>query len=278
MLSNLKNEIAIAAKKNYAVAGFNVFGIEDSRPVIAAAERLNVPTLFMINKLAYDYMPIEYWASMLLPIAKDAKVPVSLHLDHTRSVEDAIRAIEAGFTSVMYDGSQLSIEENIRNTNLVAKEAKKRNVVVEGEIGSVPYADIPGHAADLSTTTEMLKEYSSKANADWIAVSVGQIHRLKDSKSVINFDSFNKLQNITDKPLIIHGGTGIKDEDLVALCEKSVGKVNFGTSLRVAFGNELRKQVIENVNEYDRLKLFVEPSKAVEEAAIESIKRIVPFK
>jgi fructose-bisphosphate aldolase class II len=150
--------------------------------------------------------------------------------------------------------------------------------MVEGEIGSVPYADIPGHAVDLSTTREMLEEYASKTEVDWIAVSVGQIHRLCDSKSKINFDAFEKLQNVTEKPLVIHGGTGIKDEDLRELCGKNVGKVNFGTSLRVAFGNELRKQVIENVNEYDRLKLFVEPSKAVGEAAAESIKRITPFK
>jgi fructose-bisphosphate aldolase class II len=278
MLSNLKKEIQIASKEKYAVAGFNIFGIEDARPVIKTAELLNVPTLLMINKLASDYMPIEYWVSMLLPLARDAKVPVSIHLDHTRDVDTAIKAIEAGFTSVMYDGSQLPIEENIRNTNIVAREARKRNVTLEGEIGSVPYADIPGHAMDLSTSREMLLEYATKTDVDWIAVSVGQIHRLQNATSNIDFKAFENLKAVTEKPLVIHGGTGIKEEDLRALCMANVGKVNFGTSLRIAFGTELRKQVIENKDEFDRLKLFVKPSMAVGHAAEESINKVLPIK
>ncbi len=274
MLSNLKNEINFAAKNKFAIAGFNVFGVEDSLAVVKAAEEMNVPTLFMINKLAVEYMPVENWAGMLLPIAENAKIPVSLHLDHCKDYETVIRAIKAGFTSVMYDGSQLSVEENIKNTNDIARVAKIFNVSVEGEIGSVPYADIPGHAKDIITLPEELKTYAQESHADWIAIAIGQIHRLQGEKSNINFEQFDRLKTTTSKPLIIHGGTGIKEEDLHKLCSENIGKVNFGTSLRVAFGEALRIEVAQNKKEFDRLKLFKVPADAVKQAAIQSIKSV----
>jgi fructose-bisphosphate aldolase, class II len=137
MLSNLKKEIAAASNHTGVVVGFNVFGFEDANAVLKAAELLNYPVALMLNKLAIQTLPIESWAGLLLPLAERAKVPVSVHLDHCKDFNTILRAIHYGFTSVMFDGSQLPVDENIRLTKEVVKVASCFNVSVEGEIGSV---------------------------------------------------------------------------------------------------------------------------------------------
>lgn len=263
MICNMKTIIKEAANSNYIVPGFNVFGYEDAIAVVRAAEELNKPSLLMINKLAADYMPIEYWGKLLRAIAEDAKVPISVHLDHCKNFDLIIRAIKSGFSSVMYDGSQLPIEENIKRTKEITKVAKVFDVSVEGEIGSVPYADIPGHAKDLLTKVDDAVRFTTETNVDWVAVAIGQVHRLQHTKSEINFDILKEIQNNISKPIVIHGGSGIKETDLIKMTKYKVGKINVGTSLRMAFGEELKHQVIKNPEEFDRIKLFSEPSKAV---------------
>lgn len=263
MICNMKTIIKEAANSNYIVPGFNVFGYEDAIAVVRAAEELNKPSLLMVNKLATDYMPIEYWGKLLRAIADDAKVPISVHLDHCKNFDAIIRAINSGFSSVMYDGSQLPIDENIKRTKEIVKVAKVFDVSVEGEIGSVPYADLPGHARDMLTKVEDAVRFTTETDIDWVAVAIGQVHRLQYTKSEINFDILEEIQNKISKPIVIHGGSGIKDKDLVKMTKYKVGKINVGTSLRIAFGEELKHQVIKNPEEFDRIKLFSEPSKAV---------------
>ena len=274
MLSNLKNEIKEMMNTENAIAGFNVFGIEDAIAIAKAAEESNTPTLFMLNDLALNYMPVEYWVDMLKPVAENAKVPISIHLDHCRIVENVIKAMEAGCTSVMYDGSQLPLDENIENMKIITEVAKKYDVSVEGEIGSVPYADIPGHAKDLGTTEEELIRFQTETDVDWIAVAVGQVHRLVGVKSVINYELFDKLNKVATKPLIIHGGTGIDIKDMKYMCSKKVGKINFGTSLRVAFVKGLHEAIDENREEFDKLKLYRKPIQREKEAAQDCIERV----
>lgn len=263
MINNMKNLIKTASKGNYIIPGFNVFGYEDAAAVVRAAEELGKPTMLMINKLATEHMPVEYWGKLLRSLAQDAQVPVGIHLDHCENFNTVIRAINSGFSSVMYDGSQLPISENIKRTNEIVKIAEVFDVSVEGEIGSVPYADIPGKVKSAMTDINEAIEYSEETGIDWVAVSVGQVHRLRNVKSKIDFQVLEELQRKVSKPLVIHGGSGIEEKDLVRMADYNIGKINVGTSLRVAFGETLRQQVIENPDEFDRIKLFYEPSKAV---------------
>jgi fructose-bisphosphate aldolase class II len=262
----MKEIISDASKNNYIIPGFNIFGYEDSMAVVKAAEELNKPTLLMVNKLACEHMPIEYWAKLLRAIAKDSKVSIGVHLDHCNDFDVVVRAIKSGFSSVMYDGSQLSIEENISRTKEIVKVARVFDVAVEGEVGSVPYADIPGHAKDILTSVDEASQFADNSGVDWVAVAVGQVHRLQNSKCNINFDSLEEIQNKVSIPIVIHGGSGIREEDLIKMTSYGVGKINVGTSLRMAFGEKLKQQIINNPNEFDRIKLFEEPSKAVVEA------------
>ena len=139
MLVNLNALLPQAAAKSYAVAGFNVFGFEDARAVIQAAEKLSTGVILMANRDSLAQIPVEHFGPMLARLAEAVRVPVCVHLDHTDKEADIIRAIKAGFSSVMFDGSQLPLEENIDRTRRVVEMAHAVDVTVEGEVGSVGY-------------------------------------------------------------------------------------------------------------------------------------------
>src|SRR5699024_4633200 len=131
MLVNMNSMLKHAIENNKSVAAFNVFGYEDARAVIDAAEELNAPVILMNNRDAVDFIDVEYFAGLLGEMAKDSKVPVCIHLDHAKDFDIIAKAIKAGYTSVMYDGSQLPLEENIKNTKEVVKLAHALDITVE---------------------------------------------------------------------------------------------------------------------------------------------------
>lgn len=274
MLSNLKQEIKAMSQKAGTIIGFNVFGFEDAKAVIRAAEQLKCPTALMLNKLSIEHLPVESWAGMLRPLAEAAMVPVSIHLDHCKDFSIIERAIKSGFTSVMFDGSQHPLEENIMLTKKVVSLAAEYNVAVEGEIGSVPYADIPGQAKDEITDMQEAKRFAEESGVDWMAIAVGQVHRLQGAISNICFDRLQEIEQVTEIPLVIHGGSGIASDDLKRLVSGKVAKMNYGTGLRVAFGEALKRSVKEHPNQYDRLVLFEKAEQAVEEAAVNILKSV----
>lgn len=274
MISNLKEEILKASKVPGTVIGFNIFGFEDAKAVIEAGEELEYPVALMLNKLATKHLPIESWAGLLLPLVKNAKIPVSLHLDHCQDFQTIVKAIHSGFSSVMFDGSQYPLEKNIKLTKEIVKIAKCFNVSVEGEIGSVPYADIPGAAKDMTTSVYEAKRFAEESGIDWVAVAVGQVHRLRGSKSRINFERLKELEEALNIPMVIHGGSGIDETDLKKLVSGKVSKMNYGTGLRVAFGESLKKSVEDNPEEFDRLILFENSQLAVKETAKEIINNL----
>lgn len=271
MISNLEKEVKGAAATDRIVCGFNIFGVEDAIGVVRAAEEKNAPVFLMINRDALTAMPMKSWINMLLPIIEESNVPIGIHLDHCSNVETVVEGIRAGFTSVMYDGSQLPIEENIENCRKVARVAREYGVLLEGEIGSVPYADIPGRAMDVCTEPGMLARFACEGEADWIAVAVGQTHRLHAPTSKISFDRLHTLETLAEQPLVIHGGSGISREDFSLLKKTRVGKINIGTALRIPFFKTLKEELYTNPEIYDRGILFEKPTIAVEETAKEMI-------
>jgi len=140
MLVNLTDLMQPALKSGYAVPCFNVFGYEDALAVVNAAQARNAGVILAVNLDMTLFMPLEHIIGMLKPLAQSATVPVCLHLDHNYDIPTVIRAIDAGFTSVMYDGSQLPIAENVAGVKQIVTHAKSKNVSVEAEVGSVPYA------------------------------------------------------------------------------------------------------------------------------------------
>ena len=271
MLVTLKEILKEASNKEYAIPGFNVFGYEDAAMVIEAAQELNTPVVLMTNRDAIAHMPIKILGDILTGLAKEAKVPVVVHLDHGKSVEEVVSAIKAGFSSVMDDGSQLPLEENIRRTRKAAEISHYFGVSIEGEIGSVGYSDPNIEAKAIYTVPGEAKRFVEETGIDAVAVAIGTLHRMKAQKANIQYDRLREIEELVDTPLVIHGSTGVKDEDLTRLSRHRVGKVNIGTALRMAFGDTLRDEINSRPEEFDRIKFFKKPMIEVKNVAKEKI-------
>lgn len=253
-----------ASKNSTIIAGFNIFGFEDAQAVIKAAERMNHPAMLMINRDSSRVMNIKHWGALLASLAASANVPIGVHLDHCSDVETVEAAIDYGFHSVMYDGSSLPFEENVKNTQRVCEKAHKKGVTVEAELGKVPYAEL-GDMKTEFTSVEEARMFCEQTEVDWLAISVGNIHRLIGSRSNINFETLKQIELATTVPLVIHGASGIEPADVQKMKSTRVGKINVGTALRRVFGQSLREQIEGDPNIYDRLDLFKEPIIKVED-------------
>lgn len=274
MLDNMRQAVRQAADSDYVVVGYNIFAYEDAAAVLRAAEKGGFPVLLMVNKLAVRHMPVSHWANLLLPLAREATVPVGVHLDHCYQMETVMEAIHSGFSSVMYDGSQLPLEENIANTRAIVLEARKYGVCVEGEIGSVPYSDINREIKNELTSPEEAARFASESGVDWMAVSVGNVHRLQQKSAHIDFSLLSQLEACTDIPLVIHGATGIPDGELKQLVGYRVGKINVGTTLRLAYVGSLRRELAEHPDEFDILKIVQKPMESVEQEVLHYSARV----
>lgn len=263
-----RDYVALAAARRQIVAGFNIFGHEDAGAVIRAAERLGAPVMLMVNRDARKALDIECWGALLGTMAERAAVPVAVHLDHSSDPENVRRAMASGFTSVMFDGSKMPFEENLRLTAMLAEEARARGIYLEAELGSVPYSDL-GQTEIRLTSPEEARQMQEQAKPDWLAVSVGNIHRLVDRKVPIRFDALHAVQQQCSLPLIIHGSSGIYEQDMQRLKEERIGKMNLGTTLRKLFGDTLRQEMAAHPEEFDRQKLMQRSVACVEDAACE---------
>ena len=256
MLANLKDILLPAKEEGYAVACFNVFGFEDSRAVIDAAELRNASVILSINLDMRQFMTMDQIIGMLRPMAESAKVPVCIHLDHTYEVDEVKRAIDSGFNSVMYDGSQLPIAQNIASIKDVVSYARHKEVSVEAEVGSVPYATgrdhIKSELTDLSEALAMEKD----GKPDALAISIGNVHRIESGFVEINVERFNELEKELSIPLVIHGTSGIKDSDIKMLSKRHITKFNVGTVLRKSFGDSLRFTLESDSNLFDRIAIM----------------------
>lgn len=266
MLVNLNQIFSEYPQK--CVAGFNVFGFEDAQAVIDAAEELKDPVILMANKVAIDHTPIPIIAPLLLAMAKRANVPVCVHLDHSTSIGDISLAIECGFTSVMFDGSQLPYAENVRLTRAACALAHSQGVSVEAEIGSVGYSDSAVFAKTVYTEPDEALKFYNDTLVDAMAVSVGTLHRQVVQDAHLQFDRLDKIHAAVNVPLVIHGSTSVKNDELTMLAKHGVKKINLGTCLRLKFGNTLRQILAEDDKIFDRVEMFKKCMPAVYEEAL----------
>lgn len=272
MLVNLNDLLPEAAESNYSVPCFNVFGYEDARAVVDAAEEMNRGVILACNKDVVDFYGVDVAAAMFLELAKSSSVPVCLHLDHTYEEEIIYRALKAGFSSVMFDGSQLPLEENIARAKKVSEVAHACGASIEGEIGSVPYEEGRDHIKTEDTSPDDAARFSIESGVDCVAISVGNIHRLTTPTSCINFDLLKQIENKVKKPLVIHGASGIRDEDVCKLKQTSVSKFNIGTTLRQALGHNLRDYLNEEPEKFDRIYFMKKAMPHVKKEAIRNFK------
>jgi fructose-bisphosphate aldolase class II len=256
MITNLKDILLPAQDKNYAVACFNVFGYEDARAVVDSAEARNASVILSINLDMRQFMTMEEIVGMLRPMAEKSKAPVCLHLDHTYEVDAVKEAIDAGFTSVMFDGSQLPISENISLIRDVVDYAYPKGVSVEAEVGSVPYASGRDHIKSALTEVVDALKMEQQGEPDALAISIGNVHRLESGTVEIDLERFNELEKALNLPLVIHGTSGLEDKDIQMLSLRQVAKFNVGTVLRKSFGNSLRSTLESDPELFDRITMM----------------------
>ena len=256
MITNLKDILTPAQDKNYAVACFNVFGYEDARAVVDSAEARNASVILSINLDMRQFMTMEEIIGMLRPMAEKSKAPVCLHLDHTYEVDAVKEAINAGFTSVMFDGSQLPISENISLIRDVVDYARPKGVSVEAEVGSVPYASGRDHIKSALTEVVDALKMEQQGQPDALAISIGNVHRLESGTVEIDIERFNELEKALNLPLVIHGTSGLEDKDIQMLSLRQVAKFNVGTVLRKSFGNSLRSTLESDPELFDRITMM----------------------
>ena len=256
MITNLKDILLPAQDKNYAVACFNVFGYEDARAVVDSAEARNASVILSINLDMRQFMTMEEIVGMLRPMAEKSNAPVCLHLDHTYEVDVVKAAIDAGFTSVMFDGSQLPISENISSILDVVDYAHPKGVSVEAEVGSVPYASGRDHIKSALTEVADALMMEQQGQPDALAISIGNVHRLESGSVEIDLERFNELEKALNLPLVIHGTSGLEDKDIQTLSLRQVAKFNVGTVLRKSFGNSLRSTLESDPELFDRIAIM----------------------
>ncbi len=241
MLVNM-NEVLRPAKANkYAVGLFNAVNLELARGIIAAAESTRSPVIMGTAEVLLPYGPLEEVSYYLIPMAKKASVPVVVHLDHGLSYDLCIKALKLGFSSVMYDCSTDSYEENVRKVKEMADIAHSYGATIEGELGHVGdnegSAEGSSHLADPSayfTDPKLAKDFVDKTGVDALAIAVGNAHGAYKLPPKLDFERIRTIANTVDVPLVLHGGSGLTDNDFKQAIAEGISKVNIFTDINVA--------------------------------------------
>ncbi len=241
MLVNM-NEVLRPAKANkYAVGLFNAVNLELARGIINAAESSRSPVIMGTAEVLLPYGPLEEVSYYLLPMAKKASVPVVVHLDHGLTYDTCIKALELGFSSIMYDCSTDSYEENVRKVKEMADIAHSYGATIEGELGHVGdnegSAEGSSHLEDPSkyfTDPALAKDFVEKTGVDALAIAVGNAHGAYKLPPKLDFERIRTIAKTVDVPLVLHGGSGLTDNDFKQAIHDGISKVNIFTDINVA--------------------------------------------
>jgi len=270
-LVTLKEVIDRAYAEKYAVPAFNFWTYDDAKAIIHGAEAMNSPVILMASGSCIKGLGLELAAFMIQFLAKNSKVPVVLHLDHAEDLDLIFKAMKCGFTGIMYDGSMLPIEENINNTKMVVKVARALGVSVEAEIGRVGRGEEGQAITEILTEPDGAAMFFEKTGVDALAVAVGTCHGMQKQEAGIHYDIVDALTRTVNAPLVLHGSSGVKDEDLVRLSKTAFSKVNIGTKLKAVFVEGMREALKSDPALKESTKVLAKASEMVTKTVIEKI-------
>ena len=264
-LATLADVLQPALRGGYAVAGLVCLGWEDMRAYAMAAEAEGAPVILQAGPGCRKHTPLPVLGAMLRYLAESASVPVVVHLDHGNSLEECRQAIEAGFTSVMFDGSRKSLQQNIDETAAVVEMAHRAGISCEGEIGFVGYA---GGDASAGTDPDEAATFEKATGVDAMAISIGNVHLERAAAAPIDEQRLAAIEAVTSLPLVIHGGSGVPRVQRASLASvTNICKFNIGTELRIAFGVALREAVGADPQRFDRIAILRETEDPVMNAS-----------
>ena len=245
MLVNLVEILNLAEEKHFAVGAFNTPNLECILAVVDTAEKLNVPVILSHAQLHEDVAPLDKIGPVMLEAARRAKVPVCVHLDHCETLDYMARALELGFTGVMYDGSTLPYAENLENTKKAVAMAKGYNCGVEAELGALASREGGGASASgpVYTDPEQAVEFCEKTGIDALAPSFGTAHGIYKSKPVLDLERVKVIAQKTGLPLVMHGGSGVSPEDYRTGIANGLRKINYYSYMSKA-GTQAVKELL----------------------------------
>ena len=233
-LVSMKSILDKARERKYAVLATNMLSLEMILGGVAAAEEMNSPLILQLAPVQFKTSPISVFGPLMVQAAKNAKVPIAVHLDHGYDLKDIYLAIDLGFTSVMFDGSSLNIEENIAVTKKITDYAHKFGVTVEAELGYVGnegdyYNQLDGKYK--LTQPEDVINFVNNTNCDALAIAIGNSHGLYTSRPNLQFQLLQDIKNVSNVPLVLHGGSGTDPMDLKKCVSEGINKVNLASEI-----------------------------------------------
>mgnify|MGYP004518774673 FL=1 len=235
MLVNLNEVLKKAQKGKYAVGLFNTTDTDMLQAVIEAAEESNSPVILGTAEVLLPYGELKLIAPSVIAAAKRAKVPVVVHYDHGLTFDRCIEALKLGFSSIMFDGSAKPYEQNNAETREMVKIAHAFGATVEGEIGHVGEAAKEDNLlTDMYTTPEEAKAYLEATGVDALAVAIGSAHGVYKKKPMLNIERLKEISSAVKVPLVLHGGSGLSDDDFKNTIRNGIAKVNIFTDLCLA--------------------------------------------
>ncbi len=259
MLENMKNMLNCAKNGKYAVAQFNINNLEWTRFILEECQANNSPVILGVSEGAARYMggyKTVFGLVKNLMEYLNITIPVALHLDHGSSYEVCVEAIDAGFTSVMIDASKYDLATNIEITKKVVDYAHPRNVTVEGEIGHIGGNEDGVNGGILYAEVNDCVEYCTKTDLDFLAPALGSVHGPYKGEPVLAFDRMSEIKEKTNLPLVLHGGSGIYDDQIRQAIECGICKLNINTELQQAWTLGVREKLNTDANVYDPRKVI----------------------
>ena len=234
MLVNMKEMLAAAQQQRYGIGFFNAVNMEMARAVIETAEEMRAPVIVGTAEVLLPAMPLERVAEYLIPMAKKARVPVAVHYDHGLTFEKCMEALKLGFSSVMYDCSTASYEENLTRVAEMVRICHGMNVTVEGELGHVGDNEESGkleNPSDYYTDPAVAADFVCRTGVDALAVAVGNAHGDYKFPPKLDFDRITAIREAAGTPLVLHGGSGLSDDDFQEAVCRGICKINIFTDL-----------------------------------------------
>lgn len=266
MLVNLNEILKNAQKEKYAVGLFNTTDSDMLQAVIEAAEQTQSPVIIGTAEVLLPYGELDLIAPSMIAAAKRAKVPVAVHYDHGLTFERCMQALKLGFSSVMFDGSAGDCETNIADTRQIVKIAHSFGATVEGEIGHVGQTEsCDNDATDMYTTPDEAMSFLDATGVDALAIAIGTAHGVYKSKPKLDIERLKAIRAKTDTPLVLHGGSGLSDDDFKNAISGGIAKINIFTDLCVA-GKEAVK-----ASNADYLDMRNEKVEAIKKAVIKKM-------
>ncbi|MFN2340746.1 MAG: class II fructose-1,6-bisphosphate aldolase [Halanaerobium sp.] len=264
-----------AHEKTYGVGGFNINNMEFLQGIIRGAEELDSPLILQASEGAIKYIGMDYVMQMVEAATKDIDIPVALHLDHGSSFESIMQCIRAGFSSVMIDASKMPFEENIALTKKVVEAAHSVGVTVEAELGTIGGTE-DDHTVEekdaMYTDPDQAKEFVEATGVDALAIAIGTAHGVYVGEPELDFERLDKIKQLIDMPVVLHGASGISAEDLRTGVKYGVNKVNVNTAFQQAFTAKIKEIYEQKPELYDPRKYCGPGRDAITEKVKEKIK------